>query len=59
MDGPDGNMLWNESEEVGNVVVCVGKIKGPYYEFRILQTTKVDRRTLICEGKLNLIGLVY
>ena len=50
MDGSDGNMLWNDS---------LGKIKGPYYKFRILQTMKVDRLTLICEGKWNLVGLVY
>jgi hypothetical protein len=50
MAGSDGNMLWNDT---------VGKIKGPYYKFRILQPMKVDRQTLIGGGKCNLVGLVY
>lgn len=51
----DDNMLWNDSEKVIVAATCVRKMKALIVKTVTVETMKVERVTLIDEGRWYLI----
>lgn len=58
LDKTDDNMLWNDSEEVGVAATSVKKMKALTLKTDTVETMKVERMTLIGEGRWYLIFYV-
>lgn len=54
----DDNMLWNDCEEVGVAAISVRKMKALIVKTDTLETMKVERVTLIGEGRWYLMFCV-
>lgn len=53
------SMLWNDSEEVGVAATSVRKMKALIVKTDPVETMKVERVTLIGEGRWYLIFYVF
>jgi len=51
LDETDDNMLWNDSEKVGVAATYVRKMKALFVKTDTVETMKVERMTLIVEGR--------
>jgi len=51
LDETDDSMLWNDSEEVGVAATSVRKMKALIVKTDTVETMKVERVTLIGEGR--------
>jgi hypothetical protein len=59
LDETDDSMLWNDSEEVGVAAAYVRKRKALIVKTDPVETMKVERVTLIGEGRWYLVFCVF